>query len=165
MLCYCFSLKQGRLIPQPPGTTVPSVSGTVEQRLNHEAGLLSSRDSLPSNCFNRPCFNRPGSCVQFSPRAWIAQSVERQTFNLRVRGQVPIQACCLLFYLWASLVAQTVKNLPAMQETPVRSLDWEDPLEKEMAMHCRILVWRIPWARGAWRAVSPRGHKALDTAG
>ena len=41
-------------------------------------------------------------------------------------------------------VAQTVKNLPATQETWVRSLDWEDPLEKGMAIHCSILAWRIP---------------------
>ena len=46
-----------------------------------------------------------------------------------------------IFY-GASLVAQMVKNLPAMQETRVRSLDWEDPLEKGMAS---ILAWRIPW--------------------
>ena len=38
-----------------------------------------------------------------------------------------------------------VKNLPAMQETRVRSLDWEDPLEKEMATHSSVLAWRIPW--------------------
>ena len=43
------------------------------------------------------------------------------------------------------MVAQTVKNLPAMQETWVRSLGWEDALEKEMATHSRILAWRIPW--------------------
>ena len=45
----------------------------------------------------------------------------------------------------ASLVAQKVKNLPAMQETWVWSLGWEDPLEKGMATHSSILVWRIPW--------------------
>ena len=45
----------------------------------------------------------------------------------------------------ASLVAQTVKNLPAMQETWVRSLGQEDPLEKEMATHSSILAWRNPW--------------------
>ena len=44
---------------------------------------------------------------------------------------------------WASLVAQTVKNLPAMQETHVPSLGWEDPLEKGMATHSSILAWRI----------------------
>ena len=45
----------------------------------------------------------------------------------------------------ASLVAQTVKRLSAMQETRVQSLGWEDPLEKEMAAHCSILAWKIPW--------------------
>ena len=45
----------------------------------------------------------------------------------------------------ASLVAQLVKNLPAMWETWVRSLGWEDPLEKGKATHSSILAWRIPW--------------------
>ena len=42
-------------------------------------------------------------------------------------------------------MAQTVKNLPAMQETQVQSLGWKDPLEKGIATHPRILAWRIPW--------------------
>ena len=42
-------------------------------------------------------------------------------------------------------MAQTVKNPPAMQETWVQSLDWEDPLEEGMATHSSILAWRIPW--------------------
>ena len=42
-------------------------------------------------------------------------------------------------------MAQSVKNLPAMQETGVPSLGWEDPLEKEMAIHSSILAWEIPW--------------------
>ena len=50
---------------------------------------------------------------------------------------------------WASLVAQRVKNLPAMWETWVQSLGWEDPLEEGMATHLRILAWRIPMDRGA----------------
>ena len=45
----------------------------------------------------------------------------------------------------ASLVAQTVKRLPTMQETQVQSLGWEDPLEKEMATHSSTLAWKIPW--------------------
>ena len=45
----------------------------------------------------------------------------------------------------SSLAAQTVKNLPAKWETWVRSLGWEDPLEKGMATHSSILAWRIPW--------------------
>ena len=46
---------------------------------------------------------------------------------------------------WVSLVAQLVKNPPAMQETLVQSLGWEDPLEKGVATHSSILAWRIPW--------------------
>ena len=49
-------------------------------------------------------------------------------------------------------MAQTIKNLPAMQETWVRSLGWEDPLEEGMTTHSRILAWRIPMDRGAWWA-------------
>jgi len=58
-------------------------------------------------------------------------------------------------FLWpccASLVAQTVKNLLAVQETWVQSLGWEDPLEEGMATHSSILAWRIPMDRGAWQA-------------
>ena len=48
-------------------------------------------------------------------------------------------------FMWASLMAQIVKNLPVMQETWVRSLGREDPLEKGVATHSSILAWRIPW--------------------
>ena len=48
-------------------------------------------------------------------------------------------------YIWASLVAQKAKDLPATQKTQARSLGWEDPLEKGMATHSSILAWRIPW--------------------
>ena len=65
--------------------------------------------------------------------------------------------------IWASLVAQSVKNLPAVQETQVRSLGQEDPLEKEMATHSRILAWRIPWTEESGRLQS-MGLQELDTA-
>ena len=51
------------------------------------------------------------------------------------------------------MVAQMVKNLPAMQETWVQSLGWEDPLEENMATHSSVLAWRIPIDRGAWQAI------------
>ena len=62
-----------------------------------------------------------------------------------------------LQYSWASLVAQLVKNPPAMWETWVWSLGWKDPLEKGTATHSNILAWRIPWT-----VYSPWGHKELD---
>ena len=60
------------------------------------------------------------------------------------------------FIIWASLVAQSVKNPPAMQETLVQSLGWEDPIQKEMATHSRILAWEIPWAEEPGE-LQPRG--------
>ena len=54
---------------------------------------------------------------------------------------------------WASLVAQLVKNPPAMWETWVRSLGWEDPLEEGIATHSSILAWRMPMDRGGWQAI------------
>ena len=48
-------------------------------------------------------------------------------------------------FMWASLVAQRVKHLPAMQKTWVQSLGWEDPLEKRMITHSSVLAWRFPW--------------------
>ena len=60
------------------------------------------------------------------------------------------------------LVAQLVKHLPAMQETQVRSLEWEDPLEKDMATHSSILAWKIPWTeeRGGLQSLGSQrvGH-------
>ena len=49
--------------------------------------------------------------------------------------------------MWASIVAQAVKNLPVMQDTWVQSLGWEDPLEKGVATHSSILAWRSPWPK------------------
>ena len=66
-------------------------------------------------------------------------------------------------FLLNALVAQMVKRLPAVRETQVRSLGWEDPLEKEMATHSSTLVWRIPWTEEPGRLYSPRGHQELDT--
>ena len=53
--------------------------------------------------------------------------------------------CHSTFFLWASLMTQLVKNLPAVQKTWVQSLGWEDPLEKETSTHSSILAWRTPW--------------------
>ena len=57
-------------------------------------------------------------------------------------------------YSLKCLVAQMVKNLPALQDTQLRFLGWEDPLEKEMATHSSILAWRIPWTEEPGRLQS-----------
>ena len=62
-----------------------------------------------------------------------------------------------------SLVAQSVKNLPAIQEIRVRSLGWEDPLEKEMATHSSILAWKISWTEEPGRLQSMRSQGSDTT--
>ena len=73
-----------------------------------------------------------------------------------------------LQYSWAFLMAQLIQNPPAMWETWVWSLGWEDPLEKGKATHSSILAWRIPWtldfvSMGLQRGGHPWGCKELDT--
>ena len=77
----------------------------------------------------------------------------REPGSIPGSGKAPGEGMGYSFqYSWASLVAQTVKNLPAIWETLVRSLGWEFPLEEGMATHFSILAWRIPMDRGAWWA-------------
>ena len=69
--------------------------------------------------------------------------------NIFTNKQANIGNTCTVIRRWlrlkASLVAQTVKRLPAMRETQVQTLGGEDPLEKEMAPHSSTIAWRIPW--------------------
>ena len=67
---------------------------------------------------------------------------------------------CTYSLRWASLVVQRVKRLPAMQETWVRSLGWEDPLEKEMATHSSTLAWKTPWTEEPGRP-QPMGSQRV----
>ena len=75
---------------------------------------------------------KESACIAGAPGRFLGQEDGEGNGN-------PLQ------YSWASLVAQLVKNPPAIQETWVRSLGWEDPLEKEKATHSSILAWRILW--------------------
>jgi len=68
--------------------------------------------------------------------------------------------CIVIWSYGASLVAQRVEHLPAMWETWVWSLGWEDPLEKEMATHSSILAWRIPWTEEPGR-LQPTGSQRV----
>ena len=67
--------------------------------------------------------------------------LEKKTQTVQYIGQNPFQSTVKR----ASMVVQMVKSLPAIWETQVQSLGWEDPLEKEMATHSSILAWEIPW--------------------
>ena len=72
----------------------------------------------------------------------VQQMIQISVFHIYIFSYI-----CILYIIcmWASLVAQTAKNLPGMRETRVCSLGQEDPLEKEMATHSSILAWKIPW--------------------
>ena len=70
----------------------------------------------------------------------------------------PLRTIFFFSSIEASLVAQLVKSLPAMQESQVQSLGQEDPLEKEMATYFRILAWRIPWTEDLGRLQSMGSH-------
>ena len=87
-----------------------------------------------------------------SQAALLAQLVKKSTCNAGDPGSICVLERCpgegigyMLQYSWVSLVTQTVKNLPAMQEPCIRSLGWADPLEEGIATHSSILAWRIPW--------------------
>ena len=82
----------------------------------------------------------------FSPNPILTVLGEADFTNYRINGSIA--------YIGASLVAQAVKNLPAMQETWIQFLGWEDSLEKEMATHSSILAWRIPWTEEPGRLQS-----------
>ena len=77
-----------------------------------------------------------------------------------VSQNIPCLLWLFMLSYGASLMAQTVKNLPAMRETWVQSPGWEDPLEKEMATHSSILAWRIPWTEEPGRLQSKGSKRA-----
>ena len=72
------------------------------------------------------------------------------------------KSCCLFLDLWVSLIAQSVRNSPAMYETWARSLGQEDPLEKQMATHSSILAREIPWTEEPG-CLQSMGSQDLDT--
>ena len=69
---------------------------------------------------------------------------------------------CFWCKFWTSLMAQMVKHLPTMQETWVRSLGQEDPLEKEMATHSSTLAWKIPWTEEHGRLLQSMGSQRVQ---
>ena len=84
----------------------------------------------------------------------VTSILEHVCFSTQRNFRGPSEGGVLLKinHVRVSLVAQMVKNLPAMLENWVQSLGWKDPLEEGMATHSSILVWRIPKDRRAWRA-------------
>ena len=88
----------------------------------------------------------------FGPKEWDKDD--------RAKGQ---KITLFWIQVWTSLVAQMVKRLSTMRETRVRSLGWEGPLEKEMAIHSSTIAWKIPWTEEPGRLQSMGTRKELDT--
>ena len=101
-----------------------------------------------------------GNPLQYS---WLENSMDRGAWWATIHGVAKSRTRLsdFTFKLWsrASLVAQRLKRLPGMWETWVRSLGWEDPLEKEIATHSSILAWRIPWREEPGRVQSMRSQR------
>ena len=92
---------------------------------------------------------------------WLSsQSQGRLLCLSSMQGNSEVSVIITGLVFWgASLVAQTVKCLPAMRETQVQFLGWEDPLEKEMAIHFSTLAWKIPWTEEPDRLQSMGSQK------
>ena len=142
-----------RPLPTPTDTWAPP-----RQRTHHSATGAWHTRKLPNVCWTSEANSEWG--LQWMLMAkhlqsglpWCSAGKE-STCNAGDPGSIPGSGRSSgeskgypLQYSWASLVAQLVKNPPAMQETPAQSLGQEDPLEKGMATHSSILAWRIPWA-------------------
>ena len=123
------------------------------------AGDTRDADLVPgSGRFPRGGHGNPlqDSCLEnlMDRGAWqaIVHRVAKSQTQLKQLGMHAEDTLKLYQKITQVMVAQSVKNLPAMQETPVRSLGWEDPLKKEMANLSSILAWKNPINRGAWWA-------------
>ena len=138
--------------------------GTHENALEYSCQTFTFLSSVQTVWIK---FSRKESQEAFAgPTSWK----KKKKKSLLVNFQLTINVTCsqlTTIRLWInnpflSLVAQSVKNLPAMQETQVQFLDQEDPLEKEMTTHSSILAWRIPWTEEPGRLQS-MGSQGSDT--
>ena len=132
----------------------------------------STRDSIPNQPLGSPlCLQQqhPSPMTGWSwgrwSQAWTLWWVlARNVVGDRTPYKLPTCPYIVLRLMgWrASLVTQTVKKLPIMQETWVWTLGWGDPLKKGTATHSSVLAWRIPMDRGAWWAMVHWGRKESD---
>ena len=132
--------------PQPQHGWTDSGTGPAQPVMEH---VLLEEKVCPSG----PLFCIPHLCANIQYLGFPDSSADKESACnaedpslIPGSGRSPGEGIGYpLQYSWASLVAQLVKNLPAMLETWVRSLGWEDALEKGTATHRSILAWRIPW--------------------
>ena len=109
------------------------------------AGLIPGLGRSPGGGNGNPLrdFSLENPMDRGAWRAMVCRVAKSWTRLKQLSTQGMLISC--FRYSLSSLVAQTVKHLSTMRETRVRSLDWEDPLEKELAIHSRTIAWKIPW--------------------
>ena len=127
---------------EEPGRLQSMGSLRVGQDFHFSFSCIGEENGNPLQC---SCLKNPGD----GGACWAAVYGVSQS---RIRLKRPSSSSSSV--IWASLIAQLVKNLPAMQETQVQFLGRENPLEKEMATHSSILAWRIPWTEESGRLQS-----------
>ena len=146
-----------------------SAKESITRRLNKS--FAEQTEIISNLCFqeveNAVCWSQveceSWACV-LHPKGLCSSPCSSSCFKASQLPHSPPASFALEYLPPPSLVAQTVKRLPTMQETRVRFLDWEDPLEKEMATHSNILGWKIPWTEEPGRLQSVGlGRKESDT--
>ena len=97
--------------------------------------------SKPRKEYDKYVYCHPAYLTYMQSTSWEMLGWMKHKLESRLRGEISATSDMLM----TSLVAQTVKRLPTMQETRIQTLGWEDLLEKEMATHSSTLAWKIPW--------------------
>ena len=105
----------------------------------------TTREATTMRSLRSAAKSRPICCSQRKPTQSSEDPVQPKIKRKKTWDLVTFRWNLSTFVISQSLVAQTGKRLPKTRETRVRSLGWEDPLEKEMATHSSILAWKIPW--------------------
>ena len=147
-------LQSSSVILEPPKIKSPTISPSIcHEVMGPDAIILvfwilsfKPTFSLYSFTFTKRLFNSSLlSAIRVVSSEYLRLYIYLPEILIPACGQTSLAFRMMYFAYRASLVAQKLKRLPPVQETQVRSLGWEDPMEKEMVTHSRILSWRILW--------------------
>ena len=124
----------------------PHALSTTHVKLSHTCYLICNLDNIAKRAGRYYYAHFTDKKTESQIVLQLTQGIADNKHQVRTRKHLLFLVITLFLGLkWASLVAQLVKNPPALWETWVRSLGWEDPLEKGKATHSSILAWRILW--------------------
>ena len=114
---------------------------------------------MPEKLWTEACNTVQEAVIKPSPRKGNTKRFENRILQFKIPNLQCANDIKVFIFLFHQGIAQTVKCLSTMQETWVRSLGWEDPLEKEMAIHFNTLAWKIPWMEKPCRLQSLGSQK------